>query len=225
MLRLRVSHLDAFRSWKEDPDAELGWLLQSITGSQPTEAMERGTAFHKALEIAGNGVYDRIEVDGYTFLFDCDIELALPSIRETRRHKDYGGIEVSGKVDCLFGRTISDHKSSAYFDAERYFRKYQWRYYLDIFEADRFVWNVFEMRDAGDMDSPRTWSVVALHTLEQYRYPGMDKDCRNLALELKELLETHAPDIRIPIADEPKPMTDDQYRESLMAVVSGEIIP
>jgi hypothetical protein len=53
--------------------------------------------------------------------------------------------------------------------------------YLDIFGADVFRWNVFEINPTDD---PMTWEVWEAHRLEQYRYPGMEKDCERVALDL-----------------------------------------
>ena len=194
MLQLRVSHIDLFRSWKESEEADIDWLLRDLSLDRPTEAMLRGTAFHKALEHAQSGDdRDEITIDGFTFHFQCDIDLELPAVREIRRSKDYGDVSVSGKVDALMGTSVYDHKTTSYFDSERYLSKYQWRYYLDIFEADRFTWNIFEMRDAGDIDNPRTWSVVNFHQLEQYRYPSLEEDCKRQAQEMRSFLSEYAP--------------------------------
>lgn len=181
-LQCRVSHIDCFRAWLEDEDSDMGWLIKQLTDSQPTEAMRKGTAFHKALELAAVGSLEQVQQDGYTFLFDGEFELSAPSFREIRRTKSYGGIEVSGQVDCVAGNLITDYKTSAHFDAERYYRKYQWRLYLDIFKADRFRWHVFEM----DEREPMVYRVKALHTLEQMRYPEMERDCREMVHRFRD---------------------------------------
>jgi hypothetical protein len=72
---------------------------------------------------------------------------------------------------------VEDHKTTGRFDPERYLSGYQWRLYLDIFGADLFRWNVFEIKATDD---PLTWDVFAQHTLEQYRYPAMSADCARL---------------------------------------------
>lgn len=186
----RVSQVDVFRSWEDDPEAGTEWLIKALSSDKPTEDMERGTAFHTAMETLGECELDRIESEGYTFLFDGDFEIPRFPVREIRRNKDYGGIVISGKVDAINGHHILDHKASTYFDAERYFTKYQWRYYLDIFNADKFTWYVWEMLEA---DEPGLWVVRDLHVLEQYRYPNLDNDCRDLALRLKAFAEQHLP--------------------------------
>lgn len=186
-LEFRVSQAETFRRWLEDPDAEVGWLLNQLVSAEPTEAMLRGTAFHKALEIAVDCAVDRVDSSGYTFLFDGDFSLSLPKTREIRLRKNYGGIFISGQVDGMDGNLIIDHKTTQHLDAERYFAGYQWRFYLDIFRANTFRWNVFEMSEAED----REYVVKALHVLEQFRYPGMEEDCRALAHKLRDFAQQH----------------------------------
>lgn len=183
----RVSNVAAYKRWRDDPESpDVGWLLNQITGSQQTPAMAKGTAFHKFLEhsMAGNN-YDGAEIDGYRFTFDGDFELYRPATREWRQGKDYGGIIVSGQCDSIEGATIYDDKTTEHFDPENYLEGVQWKYYLDIFEASRFVWNVWVMKLANDEDVP-TYSVKALHRLEQYRYPKLSDECKALALEFKD---------------------------------------
>jgi hypothetical protein len=187
-MTFRVSQVDVFRAWEENPEADMGWLIKNLVSKEPTEDMLRGTAFHAALETIGTGDVDRIDSQGFTFLFDGDYEIPLFPVREIRVNKNYGGIVVSGQVDGIAGNHIMDHKAATWFDAERYFLKYAWRYYLDIFKADRFTWYVWEMKET---DENRVFMVRDLHVIEQFRYPDLEKDCRNLALRLKEFAEQH----------------------------------
>lgn len=178
----RVSHLAAFARWREDEESDAGWLVNQILSNEETEAMRKGTAFHKALEIAVEGEYDSIERDGYTFHFTGQFELSLPATREMRVGKDYGGLIVSGQCDAIAGKTIYDHKSTEYFDAEKYLTGWQHRFYLDLFGADRFIWYVWEM---NQMDESGHYNVHTLHPLTQYRYAGMDRELRALAADFK----------------------------------------
>jgi hypothetical protein len=146
--------------------------------------MSRGTAFHKALETALEGEYSTVEADGYTFAFTCDAELYLPKTREIRRGKDYGGIVVSGQCDGIEGKRIIDHKTVQQFDAEYHLDGWQHRFYLDIFEADRFDWHLWEV---GEMkNTPKAYEVYSHHLLTQYRYPAIEEDCRRLAIEFRD---------------------------------------
>lgn len=179
----RVSHLAAYSRWKATEGDDLGWLERSIFAEESNEAMSRGTAFHSALETALEGEYQTVEAQGYTFAFTCNAEISLPRTRELRRSKDYGGIIVSGQCDGIEGRLIIDHKTVQQFDAEYHLDGWQHRLYLDIFEADRFDWHLWEV---GEMKEPRAYEVYAHHLLTQYRYPDLEADCRRLAQEFRD---------------------------------------
>lgn len=210
----RVSNLAAYARWKATEGDGIGWLHDSIFKSEETEAMNRGTAFHKALETALEGEYMTVEAMGYTFAFTCEAELYLPRTREQRRAKDYGGIIITGQCDGIEGRRIIDHKTVSQFDAEYHLDGWQHRFYLDIFEADRFDWHIWEVSELkndpppkprGELDTERlpawrqyqkriadgmpngpAYEVYAHHLLIQYRYPELEADCRALALEFKD---------------------------------------
>jgi hypothetical protein len=196
MIHCRVSHLAAYARWKQDDDSDVDWLIKYIRSESQTEAMAKGTAFHKLLEYAQSGVGDIWEAtqDGYTFAFTLDADLYLPPMREWRREKDYGGITVSGQVDAIAGNTIWDHKTTERFDAENYLTSKQHCYYLDLFGADRFIWNIWECKpieyrtseEDADIPTTKQYEVFALHQLTQYRYPEMEAECRELAHEYAE---------------------------------------
>lgn len=172
----------------------VGVLINQILDSKPTEAMLKGTAFHKFLEHAQTGESELAEVDGYTFAFVGDFDLYLPQMREWRKGKDYGGIIVSGQCDAIEGKTMYDHKTTERFDAEKYLDSWQHRFYLDIFGADRFVWNVWEM---NELKEPKSYGVHHLHKLEQYRYPELEADCTALALEYLDFAHKFMPQLEV----------------------------
>lgn len=194
----RVSHIEAFRQWRDDDEAELSELVQRVTGEFPaTEAMQAGTAFHKALELASDGITDTLEADGYQFFVDCDVTLEIAAIREIRASKTYmvDGLPftVSGQLDAIDGKRIDDHKTTGRFDPERYLDGYQWRLYLDIFDADVFRWNVFEIKnDADVLPAGRVWAVTSAHRLEQHRYPGLSDDCQRIVGQFARLVRSEA---------------------------------
>lgn len=196
-MKYRVSNVEAFRAWEADPDADeeaLSALIASIRGeSQPSARMLAGTAFHKALELAPTGISaDEIAAEGYTFRFVGDFDVRLCAVRELRASRTYTAdgwpIVISGQVDQIAGRRIEDHKTTGRFDAERYLTGYQWRLYLDIFGADHFRWNVFEI---AETDDPMTWEVTEQHTLEQFRYPGMAADCEALVQRFARFVRSY----------------------------------
>lgn len=185
----RVSNIETFRYWRDAEDQSVEDLIERLTSFQPTEPMLAGTAFHKALEDAKPGDYDRLHANGYTFILP-DGELYLPPIRELRGFGTYGPLTVTGCVDVLAGKRIEDHKTTGRFDAERYLAGCQWKFYLDLFDADVFRWNVFEIREV----EPRVYDVADMQTLEAYRYPGLHADCERLAADFHEVMAKVLPD-------------------------------
>lgn len=184
----RVSNIEALRRWRlnEEPVED---LVRWITTDNPTPAMLAGTAFHKALELAEPGDFDRLQANGMTFIMP-DAEIALTEIREMRAERQYGPLTVSGQVDGLIGRKVIDHKTTIRFDAERYLEGCQWKYYCSIFGADEFAWNVFEIKEV----EPNVYRVSSPHILKAYRYPGMEEECHRLALDYYDFAKAHLPE-------------------------------
>jgi hypothetical protein len=195
-MEARVSHIESYRRWvrsedrysDEAPERTLDDLVRDIMFDEPSDAMQAGTAFHKALELAEAGEHNRLRANGFTFILP-DAEIEMPAVREIRARKDYGELTVSGQVDCVNGRTLFDHKTTGSVDLERYMAGFQWRFYLDLFGADEFVWNVFEIREV----EPRLYRVSAPHRLVQWRYPGLHDDCARLAAEFLDFARRHMP--------------------------------
>lgn len=194
----RVSNVEAYRQWTLDEEAEPADLVARLTSFEPTPAMLAGTAFHAAIENAPVGEHAALSHDGYTFHFECEASIYVPRIRELRCGKRYGELFVSGQVDALEGLRVEDHKTTAYFSAERYLDGYQWRYYLDIFGANVFRWNVFEIKPSKDDD--KAFTVAPPQFLEARRYAGLSRDCERLAQGYYEFASRHMPDLAPRIA-------------------------
>lgn len=176
-LRVSATDIDALRYYRDSEDGDLSELLARLRReAPPTDAMLAGTALHKALETAADGTVKGFAADGFTFSFETEAEIDLPAIREMKATREYeiGGCLVTlvGKVDALHGKRIDDHKFTSRFDPERFLNSYQWRIYLDIFEADEFRWNVFE----GRKSAPKNYLITGVHPLTMHRYPGMADD-------------------------------------------------
>lgn len=182
MKAYRVSNIERFRQYELDEDADVATLVADICGwSEGSTAMKAGTAFHKALELAQTGLeVESFCQDGFTFHFPESMSVELAPIREVRASKTYivdgQPIVISGQLDQIDGKRIDDHKTTARFDPDRYLEGYQWRLYLDIFGANVFRWNVFEISEM----EPGVYEVKAAHRLEQYRYPTLGSDCQAL---------------------------------------------
>lgn len=198
-MTFRVSEVDEFRRWQQDESYELAALLARLRGQrEPSEQMKAGTALHKALEELHDYSrdYETLGALGYEFKFIADVELQPAPIREVRASAAYplaGGSEITitGRVDAIDGLRVDDHKSTARYEPEHYLDGWQWRFYLDIFGADVFRWNVFEV---AMTDDPLVWDVRAAHRLEQRRYPELRADCARVARELAEFAATRMPE-------------------------------
>lgn len=184
----RVSNIEAFRRYRESEDMTTDDLVRWLTTDNPTPAMQAGTAFHTAIEVAPDGEHETLESNGHTFLLP-DAEIALPAVREIRTYKRYGELTVTGCADLVIGRRVEDHKTTSRFDPERYLAGYQWRFYLDLFEADTFRWNVWQLREV----EPLVFKVAPPEILEVHRYPGMERDCAMLAADYLEFARAHLP--------------------------------
>ena len=193
----RVSEVESFRQYSADPDAELSDLLARMRGqTEPSERMLAGTAFHHMLELAIEGdSCEDVFIDDHWFHFSEPIDIALPAIRELRADKTYetafGPITITGQLDAIEGRTVVDHKTTGQFNPDRYLDGAQWRMYLDIFGANVFRWNVFEI---ARMKPDRTWNVKGMQMLEQCRYPALQADCYELASNLALFAREHIPE-------------------------------
>ena len=196
----RVSNIEAYRKWLNwkplfdgDEEPSLDDLVRQITTDEPSEKMMAATAFHAALETAQDGDHTEFSAMGYRFELP-DAELALPALRELRAFKAYGDLQVTGKVDCLDGKIVEDHKTTSRVDFERYLEGCQWRFYLDIFEANVFQWHIFELKEL----EPKVYRVSAPQILRAVRYPELHQDCCRLAEEyLAFARQMNLPDARI----------------------------
>lgn len=188
MLSVSVSNLELYRSWKKDEDLGLDWLLRRLRGEEPqTEAMAAGEAFHKILENPNFEEQTEVTHGNFWFSILCEIEVALPRVRELKIQKQYGDLLVRGRVDGLDGLTITDYKTTGQFDADRLMEGYQWRYYLDMLNCDEFHWQVFVLSQYG---APGHYDVTQTHDLYQRRYLELGTDCEKLAADYLAFAES-----------------------------------
>lgn len=198
MIRLSVTDLETFRYWQDREDTTVESLVAALTGTvEPTHAMLASRAFHKALEQLPEDVesIERITQGGFAFDFECDSVLALPPIRELKAegvwHTPSGPVTLVGKVDGLAGLTVHDYKLSERFEAENYLDSWQWRAYLAMFHARRFVYEVFEC--SYDRSDPNLVRIRAHHPLTFDRYQRMEIDLATAIAALAEVVVRHCP--------------------------------
>lgn len=202
MIRLRVSMLDQWANYAEPKVEEWAvstedFIRQLKRESEPNDAMLAGTAFHSVLERAraGDVLEDSVEVDGFTFHFDCDAELHLPAERESETperifHTPSGPVSLQGRTDGRDGSTVYDHKLTGRFDAERYGDSMQWRAYLLLTGARRFRYYCYEQKTQG-----RDVTIHTVHPLDFWRYPEMEADVSKRVSELAEFVVRHVPEM------------------------------
>lgn len=189
MFSASVSNVDLFRVWQLDEELDLGWILDRISRkTEQTEPMRVGEALHKALETAPAGEFAWVEAMGYRFQFLADTEIFLPRQRELKLSRHYGELQIRGRVDAINGLVVYDHKSTSQFEPERLMSGYQWRYYLDMANADVFRWNVMVIKETDD---PKIYLVIDSHWLSQYRYPELHADCERLAGAYLDFAKEH----------------------------------
>lgn len=201
---VRTTAIEAFRRYLANGDNDYYEIteqsvIDSVTGEfKGNEQTRIGTAFHGIVQ-HGEGIGKPIE-DGYKFDVDGNAVLLSESQRkialdyrnehpnayhEFRGYKDYGRAIVTGCADMIDGVEIRDIKTkySTPSDAD-YINSCQWRYYLDIFGADVFHFDLFVFN--GYKKEKHGYDVRGLeltrHTppITCYRYPEMEND--NLAL-------------------------------------------
>lgn len=203
---IRTTTLEAFRRYLANGDYDYYEIteqsvIDTIIGEfKGNEYTRIGTAFHKIVQDGDfNLDYDyhtgnyNIEVDGNVVKFTVSqVRVALDyrdehpnAYHEFRGYKDYGRAIVTGCADMIDGVEIRDIKTkySSPTDSD-YINSCQWRYYLDIFGASVFHFDLFLFR--GYKKKKHGYDVRGLrlthHTppITCYRYPEMESD--NLAL-------------------------------------------
>jgi hypothetical protein len=194
MLRISVTDLESFRYFKNLEDRTLDDLLADLAHvSPPTPKMAAGKALASFFETARIGDTEEVLVDGWQFFFDLDAAVPLPVVREMKVEETIntpcGPVTLVGKVDGLDGLTVRDQKLTDSLDAEgRYVDSLQWRSYLTMFGARRFIYDVL----VGKLDEKQqTVTVREYHPLTFYSYPGMREDVERAVCELAEVVSAN----------------------------------
>jgi hypothetical protein len=176
---MSVSHLQAYQRYRDTDWMSLEECIAQIRGeSAPSPAMEAGRALHAALEHSPYDVeHTCLQWDGYKFFIQCDIDLAIPDVRELKGEIEIetvaGPVTFVGVVDSI-DSSICDYKLTGSWDAERLTDSWQWRCYLWMFNRSRFDYKVF----VGEEIKPMEWAIRDYHELSVYRYVGMEDEIR-----------------------------------------------
>lgn len=205
-----MTAIEAFRRYLANSDYDRYEIteqsvIDSITGKFEGNTYTRvGTAFHSIIQY---GEEIDVPIDGgYEYRIDgFDVKLSTAQHRvaldyrnehpnayhEFRGCKDYGRAIVTGCADMIEGVEIRDTKTKYSVPSDTdYIDSCQWRYYLDIFGADVFHFDLFVFH--GYNKDKHGYDVRGLeltrHTppITCYRYPEMEND--NIAL-LNEFMD------------------------------------
>ena len=220
MYRISVTSLEKFRRYIEGVssyDTEEA-LLETLSGEFKGNAYTRiGTAFHNVVELgeeafAGNTHADCFPVvsDNTVVLMNQEQILTAMKYRYSIRGaffeiplgRDFSStpfpIYVSGRADVISGAEIRDIKTKySTPKASDYSNSCQWKLYLDILEAERFCFDVFEFRgysqdkciDEEGIDDVRELKLVPFDTVVCDRYNSMEQDNRALVNEFCKYIE------------------------------------
>lgn len=193
-MKIHVTDLDQLLWFRRLDSMTLDDLVSRLRREAPANrAMEMGTAWHSVMENPPEDEFAAVERDGFNFVVECDAEITLPQVREIRAQKTYvvDGTQVTltGGCDGITGNTVIDHKLTARPDPEKYFDSYQWRAYLDIYEADIFRYVLWHAKDEGERVLIRDVSELPL-----YRYPKMKDDLLAGVFEFVDFARSHLPE-------------------------------
>lgn len=130
--------------------------------------------------------------DGEVFLDVPQCKVALEyrnehpnAFHEVREYKDFGNVVVTGCADMIDGCEIRDIKTkySQPSDAE-YIDSCQWRFYLELFEADTFHFDLFVFqgynKDKHKGDVRGLQLTPYKPSITCYRYPTMEEENKAL---------------------------------------------
>lgn len=163
MLKISVSNLEQFNKYIHNEWFTFEMLEEQITTPfKNTIEMDIGTDFHSIIENYSkqepvNGFY-KGKLTGALFPVERISEFVMPLIDrqttdrfEVSNKKIYNALEpvlVSGRADILSINRIVDIKTmnNPNMDEKQfgyYLNSMQWKYYLDMYNCDRFIYKVF----------------------------------------------------------------------------------
>lgn len=194
MIRLAVTALESFSYWKDREDATTEDLLRELAHiEEPTRQMMAGRAWAKMWERSRPGEIDAATMEGWRFVFDLDAQIYVPPIRELKVEEiiqtPSGPVTLVGKVDSFEGLIVRDQKLSERFEIEeRYTDSIQWRCYLAMLKARKFIYDVF-IGKYDDVD--QEVRIVEYHQIPFYSYPNIRADVERAVCELAEVVSRY----------------------------------
>ena len=134
----------------------------------------------------------RFSIDGHDVILDvpqCKVALSYRddypgAFHEVRTLKDFGEAVITGCADMIDGMELRDIKTKFSVPVDSaYISSCQWRYYMELFGADTFHFDLFCFdgynKDKHGYDV-RGLPLTRREPITVYRYPGMEQDNANL---------------------------------------------
>ena len=201
-LYFSVSTIESFRRMKAA-------FIRKIKGEYdpPGDKAQLGTAFHLLCQ-EGIGKYllpggrTKVPADGRGILSDIEFsqeesKVALDYFTQVAGSrfefkaypvfdmKGFGLVKLGMRVDVLRGATVRDIKvTHRKPDLQDYIDSLQWKVYLEALQANRFVYDLFEVKDLK-----RGREIIPYEPLECYPYPGMRADIEEAILAVLDYCE------------------------------------
>ena len=206
MMRVRVSHLEAYRRLvaEEYGDSADDLILDVQAWQKGWERsarnwkMDAGTAWHACLSNHPDAMCYGPEWGYGNYRFRSEDVYAAqahqgPGFREVTARRVFetrrGPVEVKATCDHLWGRTVRDAKTKfGTPDAGAYDLSLQWRFYLLLFHADAFVYDLFAMRDPDDAGLCVLRETVSFRL---WRYPDLERECRSWLERFVDWADSH----------------------------------
>jgi len=181
VIRISTTQIESYRRIVQTDYGSEEELIAQIMGKPfaPSHAMQAGSAWHFMLEhsdtynVVNNLVFRQDDVDKA-------IEFIGPGVWEVKATKTYDlpgqPVTVVAQADHVHGKVITDNKLSlSGLDLKRYEPSLQWRLYLDIHQAYKFIYNRWYFTE------PQECSFVLKEVMSSSfsPYPGLERDCRH----------------------------------------------
>jgi hypothetical protein len=177
-----VSNLCAYQRFLDELMSEEDLAKQIMTPfSEVSEvlAVQRGNDLHRFLATG--------DVSGMVLSWDFGSVRGHVSPDDLTGMKDVWisdftgekyGIPITARADLIHGGMVTDFKvTGSGFDFEALSASWQWRFYLDLAEADTFRYRVFEVSDSLPI------KIFRNHSCVMNAYPRMHDDCLAMAQE------------------------------------------
>jgi hypothetical protein len=187
-VRISTTLLESFRRYQDGLLRE-DQLVARIRGlDAPTWRVLLGRAYDAVLQhpdryaVAGGYYYNDPECARPFRFEEADVAPALALIPshhdaerfQPKREREIAGHVVVAKADYLEGLHVDEFKTRVGdYDAVGYLDSMQWRFLLELFDADAVTYRVFRLADPSE-GPPR---FLSIETLPLYRYPALHDAC------------------------------------------------